>query len=155
MRLEAFITGYSQAIQEVVPPGIMRRAEGIVAAHHPTGQLANVQAFAMAKVLIVDDDPTWVGICEDMAEEAGHEVTIATSADQAKDCIRKGRFALIVTDGLNDRWTEVHDAADDTKTVVISLSMSVQNEASKRRVDFIGKADNDWLQRLTGTFNIK
>ena len=84
MSIEAFQEGYANAVQQIIPPELMRRAEGIVVAYRQTGPLEGAQVFAMARILFVDDNPNTADSCKTMGESAGNTVVIASSASEAE-----------------------------------------------------------------------
>lgn len=54
--------------------------------------------FAMARILIVDDDEVTRLILGRILQDAGHEVTYAGDGDMALGVFRIGRFDVVITD---------------------------------------------------------
>jgi two-component system, NtrC family, nitrogen regulation response regulator NtrX len=52
----------------------------------------------MAKILVVDDEPTSLAIVKKILSEAGHEALSAGTADEALGKIREVKFDVVVTD---------------------------------------------------------
>ncbi|GEM_PF-5797998 len=156
MGAETHIDGYANAIRSVVPPSIMEEAGKIVKAHRPAGLPPDFQPVNMARVLLVEDTPSWLGIYSRWADKASHEVATATSPEEATKLIEEGSFDLIITDGLEDEWTKVHTAAQGKgiRTVVVSGSMSVEKEAKERGVEFVDKLDPEWDDQVKGILGI-
>jgi hypothetical protein len=147
--------GYEAAIRREVPETFFRQAADIIKSRKPTDpRLKNLDVLAMAKVLIVEDDKSWSRNHSMLAVEAGHEVVAAASAEDAKKVLEANGIDFIITDGLEDQWTQVHDLAKEKgiRTMVVSSSLSVEREAAKREVEFVDKLDNDLFEKLTDTF---
>ena len=52
----------------------------------------------MARILVVDDEPSIVSVLSTLLGKKGHEVVPSTGADEALELIRKERFDLMLTD---------------------------------------------------------
>lgn len=52
----------------------------------------------MARILLAEDDPTIARLIQQVLEDAGHEVTIASNGFIALDRINTGRYELLLTD---------------------------------------------------------
>ncbi len=52
----------------------------------------------MARVLVVDDDPSFRALLKDVLEGAGHAVTEARDGEEALLCLRKESFQLVLAD---------------------------------------------------------
>ena len=149
-----FLEGYTQAISSVILPNIMAEASQIVLAHRPVDVPAEFIPTAFAKVLVVEDTQSWAAIHGRYAERAGHEVFTATSAQEAKKILEQGEIDLIVTDGLEDEWTQVHDAAQEKgiNTVVVSGSSNVARVGNKSGDFFIDKIDSELVKKVEDLF---
>lgn len=133
---------YEAIIRRAVPETFFRQATDIVKSHRPTDpRLNGFEALAMAKVLVVEDDKTWSGIHSRSAAGAGHEVVTASSAEEAKKVLETNGVDFIITDGLEDEWTQVHNVALERgiRTIVVSGSESVEKDAKKRGVEYFDK----------------
>jgi CheY-like chemotaxis protein len=143
-----FNAGYEAAIKRAVPEPFLKRAAEIVQSRKPKDpRLQDLDVLGMAKVLVVEDEKSWERTHKMIAEEAGHEVVIATSAEEAKKALEANGIDRIVTDGLEDAWTQVHDIAQEKgiKIVVVSASNTVKTEAKKRGVQYVDKGDVDHI----------
>jgi DNA-binding NtrC family response regulator len=103
----------------------------------------NTGVGVVLKVLVVGDEKSWERNHKMIAEEAGHDVITATSVEEAKKTLEANSIDYIVTDGLEDAWTQVHDVAQEKgiRTVVVSASDGDKTEAKKRGVQYIDKRD--------------
>src|SRR5262245_11390303 len=63
-----------------------------------TSDLTRMEAGAQTRILVVDDDPQVVRVIASMAERAGHEVEIATSAEEAVSRLDQTGFDVVLTD---------------------------------------------------------
>ena len=141
-------SGYEPAIRRGVPEPFFKRAAEFVQSRKPTDpRLKDLDVQAMAKVLVVEDEKNWMRHQTNIAKESGHEVVTAASAEEAIKTIKEDGVEFIVTDGLENKWTTVHDIAQDKgiRTVVVSSSGDVKTEAQKRGVPFVDKLDIDNL----------
>jgi len=51
-------------------------------------------------VLVVDDDPGWRLLISDELKEAGYDVRLAGTLDEARQCLQQEQIALVVLDVL-------------------------------------------------------
>lgn len=140
--------GHEASIRRMVPETFFRKAAEIVKSRKPTDpRLNNLEVLAMAKVLVVEDEKSWMRNHTSIAKESGHEVVTAASAEEAIKTINENGIEFVVTDGLENKWTTVHDVAQDKgiRTAVVSSSVEVKTEAQKRGVPFVDKLDIDNL----------
>jgi CheY-like chemotaxis protein len=147
--------GYEAAIRKIVPETLFKQAADIVKSYKPIDpRLKNLNVLAMAKVLVVEDDEDWADIHSRKAARVGHEVITAISVEKAKKVLEENGIDLVITDGLEGKWTQVHDLAKEKgiKTVVVSSNMSIEKEAEKREVKYLYKGGTDLSTELTDTF---
>jgi hypothetical protein len=134
--------GYEAAIKRVVPESFLKRAAEVVQSRKPTDpRLRDLDVLGVAKVLVVEDESSWALIHKSSAEDAGHEVVTATSAEEAKKVLEANGIDFIVTDGLHGKWTQVHDLAKEKeiRTVLVSGDDKLGREAKERGVAFVDK----------------
>ena len=101
------------------------------------------------RILVVDDDPTWREILSDSLRERGTEVEVCESVEEAREAIQSGRFAEIITDGLDGRWTDVVECAGDSLVTLLSMNHSYEEEAGRRGVRFKDKMNVE-IDKLFG-----
>ena len=79
----------------------------------------------MAKILCVDDEPHVATLKCAILEQAGHEVTPATSAHEAVEKLKQESFDAVVTDwrlGDADGRAVVQAAKANSATLVVAVS---------------------------------
>jgi DNA-binding response OmpR family regulator len=79
----------------------------------------------MARILCIDDEPEMVMLKRAILEQAGHEVTTATSAREAVDLMNHNDYEAVVTDwrlGDGDGRTVVRAAKEHSTMPVVVVS---------------------------------
>ncbi len=79
----------------------------------------------MARILCIDDEPDMVTLKRAILEQAGHEVTTATSAHEAVDLMNHNAYEAVVTDwrlGDGDGRAVVQAAKAHSTTPVVVVS---------------------------------
>lgn len=126
----------------------------------PAGETS--EETVMAKVLVIDDEPSIAHLVAEVIEEYGHEVTLAYNGRQGLELIKNNDFQLIISDVMmpyvNGRDLLMVIRADPklTRTTFILMS-AVAHLAqldSKAKADaFVVKPfDISTIEKLVDTF---
>lgn len=93
------------------------------------------------KVLIVEDSKIWQKLLPRLFDRKGIETVVVTSAEAAKEALKKGGFSEIVTDGLEGDWKIVADNAGGLPVKLLSLGVTHKSAAEEQGIRFFDKND--------------
>jgi len=95
---------------------------------------ARNKALTMARVLVVDDDASILGVIAEVLEDDGYEVFTAGTGEEALELLKGEPFALVLTDirlpGMNGISVLETVKAADPRTNVIMITSHASMESS-------------------------
>lgn len=98
----------------------------------------------MARILVVDDEPTARELARQALQAGGHEVVEAADGNSGMDLLRSGGFALVVMDvmmpgrGGVETLIEIHRDFRSVKVIVVSGKIDVDSDAFRTLAQHFG-----------------
>jgi diguanylate cyclase (GGDEF)-like protein len=97
-------------------------------------QTIQADESAGARVLVVDDDASILGVIAEVLSDDGYEVSTASSGEEAVERLEEGEFALVMTDirlpGMNGVAVLEHIRSTHPRTNVIMITSHASMETS-------------------------
>ena len=98
----------------------------------------------MATVLVVDDEPTVVGVVQRLLEAKGHSVLTAFDGDQAMEAVRAGRPKVVLLDMImpgKSGLAVLKEIKDYDPSVTVIMVTGSDDDATSRDALAMGAFD--------------
>jgi diguanylate cyclase (GGDEF)-like protein len=139
----------------IAPHDRNRRTTGAIApTGHPGDPEADANADGRLRVLVVDDEPSLRMVVGQVLVSEGHDVTVATSAEEALALFRATPFPLVITDVVMGRMSgldllrEIKRLDPDSLVVIMTSQASLEVATTALRegaYDFLVKPFEDLI----------
>jgi DNA-binding response OmpR family regulator len=96
----------------------------------------------VARILVVDDEPSVLDVTGEFLVREGHEVETASGGEEALDLLRRRTFDLLITDIMMpgiDGLELASVAAEESKAAILLMSGGTTPRLRGRRMRFLRK----------------